>query len=40
VPETLIQAEREIYAAQVAGKPAKIVDKIVEGKIDKFFGTV
>ena len=40
VPETLVQAEREIYAAQVAGKPAKIVDKIVEGKIDKFFGTV
>jgi elongation factor Ts len=40
VPETLLQAEREIYAAQVAGKPAKIVDKIVEGKIDKFFATV
>jgi elongation factor Ts len=40
VPDTLVQAEREIYAAQVAGKPANIVDRIVEGKIDKFFGTV
>ena len=40
VPDTLVQAEREIYAAQVTGKPAKIVDKIVDGKLDKFFGTV
>jgi elongation factor Ts len=40
VPDTLVQAEREIYAAQVIGKPAKIVDKIVDGKLDKFFGTV
>ena len=36
VPDTLVQAEREIYAAQVTGKPAKIVD----GKIDKFYSTV
>src|SRR6201999_1650436 len=40
VPETLVQAEREIYAAQVTGKPANIVDKIVDGKVDKFFSTV
>lgn len=40
VPEKLIQAEREIFAAQVVGKPANIVDKIVDGKIDKFYGTV
>jgi len=40
VPEALIQAEREIYAAQVSGKPAKILDKIVDGKVDKFYGTV
>jgi elongation factor Ts len=40
VPDKLIQAEREIYAAQVVGKPANIVDKIVDGKVDKFFGTV
>ncbi len=40
VPEKILLAEREIYAAQVVGKPANIVDKIVDGKIDKFFGTV
>lgn len=40
VPDKLIQAEREIFAAQVVGKPANIVDKIVDGKIDKFYGTV
>lgn len=40
VPDKLIQAEREIYAAQVVGKPANIVDKIVDGKIDKFYSTV
>jgi len=40
VPDKLVQAEREIYAAQVVGKPANIVDKIVDGKIDKFYSTV
>jgi len=40
VPDKLIAAEREIFAAQVVGKPANIVDKIVDGKVDKFFGTV
>ena len=40
VPDSLIQAERGIYAAQVVGKPANIVDKIVDGKIDKFYSTL
>jgi len=40
VPEKLVEAERGIYAAQVVGKPANIVDKIVDGKIDKFYSTV
>ncbi|GAB4174789.1 MAG: translation elongation factor Ts [Terrimicrobiaceae bacterium] len=40
VPEKLVLAEREIYAAQVTGKPANIVDKIVDGKVDKFFSTI
>ena len=26
VPETLVEAERDIYAAQVTGKPANILD--------------
>jgi elongation factor Ts len=40
VPEKLILSEREIYAAQVQGKPANIVDKIVDGKVDKFYSTI
>jgi elongation factor Ts len=40
VPEALITKEREIAAAQVVGKPANIVDKIVDGKIDKFYSTI
>ncbi|MFZ4776013.1 MAG: translation elongation factor Ts [Terrimicrobiaceae bacterium] len=40
VPEKLILAEREIYAAQVIGKPANIIEKIVDGKVDKFYSTV
>jgi elongation factor Ts len=39
VPADVIENERKIYAAQVQGKPANIVDKIVEGKMDKFFST-
>lgn len=40
VPQELIAKERDIAAAQVTGKPANIVDKIVDGKIDKFYGTI
>ena len=40
VPGNLIEAEREIYKAQVQGKPANVVDKIVDGKLDKFYSTV
>jgi len=40
VPDALITKEREIAAAQVQGKPANIVDKIVDGKIDKFYSTI
>src|SRR2546425_4455219 len=36
VPAKLVEAEREIYKAQVKGKPANVVDKIVAGKLDKF----
>ena len=35
-PET-IERERAIFAEQVKNKPANIVDKIVEGKMKKFF---
>jgi elongation factor Ts len=40
VPSALIESEREIYKGQVKGKPENVVDKIVEGKLDKFYGTV
>ena len=40
VPESLLATEREIAAGQVKGKPENIVEKIVAGKIDKYFGTV
>ena len=40
VPGRLIEAEREIYKAQVKGKPANVVEKIVDGKLDKFYSTV
>jgi elongation factor Ts len=37
VPEALIAKEKEIAAEQVKGKPANIVDKIVEGKLEKIY---
>jgi elongation factor Ts len=40
VPGNLIEAEREIYKAQVKGKPDAVMTKIVDGKLDKFFSTV
>ena len=40
VDSTLIERERDIYRAQVQGKPANIVEKIVDGKVDKFYSTI
>ena len=40
VPEAVIEREREIYRDQVKGKPANVVEKIVDGKLDKFYGSV
>jgi elongation factor Ts len=39
VPAEVVQREREIYRAQVAEqkKPANVVDKIVEGKLDAYY---
>ncbi|MGD0884239.1 MAG: translation elongation factor Ts [Thermodesulfovibrionales bacterium] len=38
VPPDVIENEKAIYRAQVAGKAAQVVEKIVEGKLEKFFG--
>jgi elongation factor Ts len=40
VPEAELAKEREIAVAQVQGKPPAAVQKIVEGKLEKFFSTV
>ena len=42
VPADVIEQERAIYAAQAAtsGKPAAVIEKMVTGKIEKFFADV
>ncbi|OKY74878.1 MAG: translation elongation factor Ts [Desulfobulbaceae bacterium DB1] len=42
VPEALLAREKEIYVNQAldSGKPANIVEKIVAGKIDKFYSEI
>ena len=42
VPAELVEREREIFARQAAqsGKPEKVIDKIVEGRINKFYAEV
>jgi elongation factor Ts len=37
VPSAVIEQERQIYASQAEGKPAAVIGKIVDGKIEKFF---
>jgi elongation factor Ts len=40
VSEAAIAAEREIAVAQVQGKPPAAIQKIVEGKLEKYFSTI
>lgn len=40
VPKEIIKKEKEIFRGQVQGKPDNVVDKIVEGKLDKYFSEV
>jgi uridylate kinase len=42
VPADVLEKEREIYRAQFAGsgKPANVIEKIVEGKLDSFYAQV
>jgi len=39
VPQDVLEKEKEIYASQAkaSGKPEKVIDKIVEGKLRKFY---
>jgi len=38
VPESILEKEREIAAEQAKDKPAQAAQKIIEGKINKYFG--
>lgn len=42
VPESAIEAEKKIFREQLAEekKPAEIVEKIVNGRVEKFFGEI
>lgn len=40
VPEAELAKEREIAASQVAGKPPAAIQKIVEGKLEKYYQTI
>jgi len=37
VPAEVVATEREIFAKQVVGKPPQIIEKIVDGKMVKFY---
>ncbi len=37
VPHDVLEREKEIYRAQVSDKPAHVVEKIIEGKLEKFY---
>ena len=39
IPQDILEKEREIYATQAkeSGKPEKVIEKIVDGKLKKFF---
>lgn len=37
VPQEIIENEKDIAKGQIQGKPANIIDKIVEGKVNAYF---
>lgn len=39
VPQDKIEAEKDIYREQLKDKPANIIEKIIEGKLGKFYST-
>ncbi len=40
VPADVVDKEKEIFASQVENKPAEIVEKIVAGKLEKFYADI
>ena len=37
VPQNVLEQEKEIYRAQITDKPLKVIEKILEGKLEKFY---
>ncbi len=40
IPERVIEHEKEIARAQVAGKPPQVIEKIIEGKLNAYYQQV
>jgi elongation factor Ts len=40
VPGDVLDREKSIYRAQMEGKPAQVIDKIIEGKLGSFYSQV
>jgi elongation factor Ts len=40
VPANVVESEKAIYRKEVEGKPAEIIEKIVDGKLNKFYEQV
>ena len=42
IPAELVENEKDIFRTQLAneGKPAEMIDKIVEGKVDKYYSEI
>ncbi len=37
IPTDILNNEKEVYAAQIKNKPKNIIDKIVDGKLEKYY---
>ena len=37
VPQDILEREKDIYRAQIEGKPPHVIEKILEGKLEKFY---
>jgi elongation factor Ts len=40
VPESVLATERDVASAQIKDKPAAVIEKIIAGKVDKYYSTV
>ena len=40
IPQAVLDKEKDIYRGQMAGKPAQVLEKIIQGKLEKFYADV